>query len=114
MGKRKGGGLTGLSRFLLESFKNDPTSQSVPPEPVVHDSQHPDAGILHGSEQNEENRLTKRRKTKDLSSATDPQTQVEVGQWIKKYEATGLVPHYTEASQVPDHLRKCGSSMNHI
>lgn len=115
MGKRKAGGFTGLSRFLLESFKNDPTSQPIPPEPVVQDSQHPGAGILHGSEQNEENRPSKRCKTRDLSSTTDPQMQDgEAGQWIKKYEATGLVPHYTEASQVPDHLQKCGCFMNYI
>ena len=29
------------------------------------------------------------------------------GQWIKKYDATGLAPHYTSVDQVPEHLQKC-------
>lgn len=26
---------------------------------------------------------------------------------LEKYDATGLVPHYTNAKQVPEHLQKC-------
>ena len=26
---------------------------------------------------------------------------------LEKYDATGLVPHYTNAKQVPGHLQKC-------
>ena len=111
MGKRKGGGLTGLSRFVLESFKDDLTSPPIPPEPAVQDSQHPAAS----TELSVENRPLKRRRTKGSNSISDPQTQSdEAGQWIEKYDATGLVPHYTEASQVPDHLQKCGSFIDHV
>jgi trimethylguanosine synthase len=111
MGKRKGGGLTGVSRFVLESFKNDPASQPILPEPVVQDSQHPGDGAPHEYEQHVENRPSKRRKTKPSNTVPDSQTQnKETGQWIEKYDATGLVPHYTETSQVPDHLQKCASS----
>ena len=28
-------------------------------------------------------------------------------QWIEKYDATGLAPHYTSVDQVPEHLQKC-------
>jgi hypothetical protein len=102
MGKRKGGGLSGLSRFVLESFKNDQNPQPSLPEPVVQNSQDP------VSEQNIEHRPTKRRKTRESNTDPDPSTQIEeAGQWVEKYDATGLVPHYTKASQVPDHLKKC-------
>ena len=105
MGKRKGGGLTGLSRFVLESLKDRPTSQPISPEP--EGSQHPGAGILHRSELSVENRPAKRRKTK--GSIRHPQTRSEeAGPWIEKYDATGLVPHYAKSSEVPDHLQKCG------
>lgn len=106
MGKRKGG-LTGLSRFVLESFRNDPASQStgsIPPnveEPKLSPRK---------PEQTDEIRPTKRRKMQ-----TDGVTTTDVGdvpwtaQWVEKYDATGLVPHYTNASEVPEHLKKCAS-----
>jgi len=28
-------------------------------------------------------------------------------QWIERYDATGLAPHYTSVDQVPEHLQKC-------
>jgi trimethylguanosine synthase len=117
MGKRKGGGLTGLSRFVLESFKNDhPTPQATPPERVAQDSQHPPT-TPPPPEQNTENRPSKRRKTNDTAivQENDQQEQhEEVRQWIQKYDATGLVPHYTDASQVPDRLQKCVSPIDLI
>jgi len=111
MGKRKGGGLTGLSRFVLESFKNDPASQPLPPESTVQDLQYPTVETLHASKQDPGNHPPKRRKTK--SSNAEPEFERTEG-WIKKYDATGLVPHYTNISQVPDHLRKCVSSIDLI
>ena len=29
----------------------------------------------------------------------------------EKYDATGLVPHYTDPAEVPDRLRKCNSKL---
>jgi trimethylguanosine synthase len=141
MGKRKAGGLTGVSRFLLQSSKTEPESQpKVAPEQLVQDSQYSSADALPGSE---EDRPSKQQEIKDLSTAQDPQTQgsqystadalprpeerpskrqktkgssilrdaqtqsMEEGGWIEKYSASGLVPYYTDASQVPDYLRKC-------
>lgn len=107
MGKRKGGGLSGLSRFVLESFKNEPESQPIQPEHVAQDSQHPDDSTVSVFQEHPESRSSKRRKTKGSNAVPEPQTQTEeTGQWIEKYDATGLVPHYTKASQVPDHLKK--------
>ena len=30
---------------------------------------------------------------------------------LERYDATGLVPHYTNAKQVPEHLQKCESKL---
>lgn len=115
MGKRKGGGLSGLSRFVLESFKNEPESRPIQPEHVAQDSQHPDDSTVSVFQEHPESRSSKRRKTKGSNALLEPQTQTEeTGRWIEKYDATGLVPHYTKASQVPDHLKKCMSFVNLI
>lgn len=87
MGKRSSG-LAGLARFVQE-LKSDP---DAPKSLKTNDSaQEPP---------------TKKRKTTSNSGAAvvewkDP--------WVKKYEATGLVPHYTHASEVPEHLQKCNN-----
>ncbi|KAF9458898.1 RNA cap guanine-N2 methyltransferase-domain-containing protein [Collybia nuda] len=107
MGKRKGG-LTGLSRFVLEAFKNDSASQptSDPNQPKASEP-------LDKPENRDENRPTKRRKTqKDGNEKTDMDDEAWSSQWVEKYDATGLVPHYTNASEVPDHLKKYFSQRN--
>lgn len=104
MGKRKGGGLTGVSRFLLESLKTEPESQPITPEQPVQGSQHSGADTSPGPE---EDRPLKRQKTEGSSTARHPQTQSTKAGWIEKYSASGLVPHHTDGSQVPDYLRKC-------
>lgn len=49
---------------------------------------------------------SKRRKGNDglaLMAEKEPPKDT----WVKKYEAGGLVAHYTDISQVPEHLHKC-------
>ena len=91
MGKRNGG-LTGLSRFVLESFNNDPASH---PSDI-------------------DDRPVKKRKTTNEETVKESSHQKAWSepQWIQKYDATGLVPHYTHPSQVPLHLQKC--SLPHL
>ncbi|KAJ7460665.1 Tgs1 protein [Mycena latifolia] len=84
MGKRRGG-LSGLSRFLQQTFKGEEVSEQ--PE-----SDLPPA---------------KKRKTNENGVATvSLPVEYSDSQWVEKYDATGLVPHYTHASEVPDHLKK--------
>ena len=33
--------------------------------------------------------------------------KLEASYWVERYNATGLVTHFTDASQVPEHLQKC-------
>ncbi|KAF8880238.1 RNA cap guanine-N2 methyltransferase-domain-containing protein [Gymnopilus junonius] len=51
----------------------------------------------------------KRRKANDGSAVVQELTSTQresSGAWISKYDASELVPHYTDASQVPEHLKK--------
>ncbi|KAF7356919.1 Tgs1 protein [Mycena venus] len=80
MGKRRGG-VSGLARFLQTS--NEENAAEIP-EPDV--------------------RPAKKRKTTENGFV--PLENVSDSQWIQNYDATGMVPHYTDRSQVPEHLQK--------
>ncbi|KAK2467190.1 hypothetical protein APHAL10511_000739 [Amanita phalloides] len=75
MGKRKRGGLTGLSGFVRKAFQE--TSQS---QTTVSVNESPTE-----STKNDDGRQS---------------------HFVQKYDATGLVPHYSDPSQVPAHLQK--------
>lgn len=103
MGKAKRkGGLAGVSRFVFESMKSESASSDAPntsskatPALERHDINHEDRDMP-----------SKRRKGNDglaLVAETEPLKDT----WVKKYEAAGLVAHYTDISQVPEHLHKC-------
>jgi len=95
MGKAKRkGGLSGVSRFVFESMKSDSSN------PETANS---DLSTKHYDAERTVDRPAKRRKGNDGSSVLE-ETQVK---WVEKYDATGLVPHYAHASQVPEHLQKC-------
>ncbi|KAJ6561231.1 Tgs1 protein [Mycena vulgaris] len=84
MGKRRGG-LSGLSHFLQQAFTGE--EPSAQPE-----SDLPPA---------------KKRKTSENGvAAVNLPAEFSDSQWVQKYDATGLVPHYKHASEVPDHLQK--------
>lgn len=97
MVKRKGG-LSGLSRFVLDAFKQDTPSGQRVSDPVVECAE-------PAVDKPEDDRPVKRRKTENITDV--PEEQSWQGKWIEKYDATGLVPHCTHASQVPEHLKKC-------
>lgn len=79
---------TGVSRFL-DAFETDTGSPSS--------YQTPDSTA---KETDDETRPTKKRKT----STPNP---LPPDSAYKSYDATGLVPFYTESSQVPEDLQKC-------
>jgi len=95
-GKRKGG-LSGLSKFVLESFKStssDTTSKE-------------NFSLAHNDEL-QENRPAKKRKGNHGIPVIDSTEPADLN-WVDKYDATGLVPHCTHRSQVQAHLQKCMS-----
>ena len=99
-GKRRGG-LSGVSKFVLESMKpssSDTTSNLSKENPSL-----------------EQNRPTKRRKANNgVPMPVIDQTELAPLKWVDKYDATGLVPYYTHASQVPTHLQKCMFSLHYF
>ncbi|KAF5379482.1 hypothetical protein D9615_006637 [Tricholomella constricta] len=95
MGKRRGG-LSGLSQFVLDAFKQNPAAA-------------PDDEKLSLKVEDFEGRRAKRQK---VAPTEQDGEEGRVGQWVEKYDATGLVPYYTHASQVPEHLKKYFSQRN--
>ena len=91
-GKRSKGGLSGVSKFVLESMKptSSDTTSKENPSPTA------------------QNRPVKRRKGNNGIPTID-QTEPAASKWVDNYDATGLVPHYTHHSQLPTHLQKCMS-----
>ena len=103
MGKSKRkGGLSGVSRFVFESMRSDPSN----PKTATSSSNQ------NANTEPPVDRPAKRRKGNDGASVLEEKQAIEV-KWIEKYDSTGLVPHYTHASQVPEHLKKCALVLNH-
>ncbi|KAI0343309.1 S-adenosyl-L-methionine-dependent methyltransferase [Trametopsis cervina] len=104
MGKRHST-FSGLSRFVAEAF--GPTSQTTPSdlatktEPQHEASQHTTKKKTRSASQLEDN---------DPSTSAQPLQKKRktglLGPGYEEYDATGLVPYYTDASEVPEHLRK--------
>ncbi|KAJ6581158.1 RNA cap guanine-N2 methyltransferase-domain-containing protein [Mycena capillaripes] len=83
MGKRRGA-LSGLARFLPQANEEDLVDS---PESEV--------------------RPAKKRKTGNNAASTSlPPPEYSEPRWVESYDATGLVPHYKRASEVPEHLKK--------
>lgn len=95
MGKAKRkGGLTGVSRFVFETMGSISETS-----PMV-------ALTLQKTSEDTDNqpRPSKRRKTDDNSSLRESDVHAKS---VKRYDASGLVPHYAHISEVPEHLHKC-------
>ncbi|KAF8075334.1 RNA cap guanine-N2 methyltransferase-domain-containing protein [Lyophyllum atratum] len=90
MGKRRGG-LSGLASFVRHALKEEPPSATTagPKTPLE------DAGP--------EDRPAKRQK---ITTTTREGAEEWIEKWVAKYDATGLVPHYTHAAEVPEQLKK--------
>ncbi|KAG6909505.1 hypothetical protein DXG01_017062 [Tephrocybe rancida] len=90
MGKRKPrGGLSGLSQFVLDAFKNETVTIGGGPAQGVPETEH---------------RPPKRQKKGPVEGQQE-QGQV-ASSWVEKYDASGLVQHYTHPSEVPKDLQK--------
>ncbi|KAF9038502.1 Tgs1 protein [Panaeolus papilionaceus] len=89
MGKAKvRGGMTGIAKFVFESL---PSADTTPSTTVKFQETKVDRKPP-----------AKRRKGND-GGAVDFDTPKN---WVQSYDATGLAPQYTQASDVPDHLQK--------
>ncbi|KAG6810473.1 hypothetical protein H0H92_011708 [Tricholoma furcatifolium] len=88
MGKRKArGGLSGLSKFIVALNEATTLSPTKHEEPVIEVEDRP---------------LKRQKASPNDTSKKDGHWPL----WIKKYEASGVVPHYTDASEVPEGLQK--------
>lgn len=74
------------------------------------------------SQDNENGQPSKKLKTNDGASVVTAENEVDSNPpqgkeivkrdtdgslWITQYDATGLVPHYSDEVQVPEYLKKC-------
>lgn len=103
---RKRQSLAGLSRFVSEAFGQPTTGGGQTREDV------PEASPASTS------RRVSQRDPADLEvtgtevAATKKRKIGLLGPGHGQYDATGLVPFYTELSEVPEHLQKCKSPRN--
>lgn len=97
-GKRKGGGgMSGVSRFVLASMT------ATPPDSNQGTGNSGKAAEIEV--QADQERSLKKQKVADVSYATPD--RLHISSTTAKYDASGLVPHYSREEEVPDHLRKC-------
>ncbi|KAK0223398.1 Tgs1 protein [Armillaria fumosa] len=104
MGKsrKRSAPFTGLSRFLEASFDQVSTEVNVLPTPAF-------SGSSNDAEVETAEPPLKKHKPDQRPASVTPKVfpQNDFGpHWIQKYDATGLVEHYTDLSQVPEHLKK--------
>ncbi|KAF8624141.1 hypothetical protein AX17_007204 [Amanita inopinata Kibby_2008] len=127
MGKRKYGGLTGLSGFVSKAFGSE--TQTTASSDVTNASTQSTAttgtttvtnladgpsladqlvssGDVLTTAATAKSRSRKRRKVDDGERYENGQDRSPNQRWVDKYDATGLVPHYTDISEVPEHLQK--------
>ncbi|KAI0642014.1 RNA cap guanine-N2 methyltransferase-domain-containing protein [Trametes meyenii] len=104
MGKRKNN-ISGLSRFLLEAKREESTTQSDPT------SGHERHSTISSFENMGDTPISQQNGVPPDASESRPAKKPRLqtgllGEGLEKYDATGLVPFYTEASQVPENLQK--------
>ena len=99
--KRKGG-MSGIAKFVVMTQQ---TSSEVVP---VEKAQAKDEEILQVLDESRAPNEDGEPRTKKRNMNATPATGLtEATGWIEKYDASGLVPHYSHVDQVPEHLRKC-------
>lgn len=104
MGKsrKRSAPFTGLSRFLEASFDQASTEVNALPTPAC-------SGSSNDAEVETAEPPLKKHKPDQRPASVTPRvsSQNDFGpHWVQKYDATGLVEHYTDLSQVPEHLKK--------
>lgn len=96
---RKQSRLSGLSFFVQEAFGQPTNGLNTQPTTEASSTSVVAAGVVRKASEvdaeDENTQPTKKRKVGLLGAGNE------------KYDATGLVPHYTDPSEVPEHLRKC-------
>ncbi|KAK0469601.1 Tgs1 protein [Desarmillaria tabescens] len=106
MGKtrKRSAPFTGLSRFLQTSFDQVPTEVNVLPTPACSGSSNDRDAEVETAEP-----PLKKFKPDRGPAIVTPRLSLQNDfdhHWVEKYDATGLVEHYTDLSQVPEHLKK--------
>lgn len=110
MGKRKSNisGLSGLARHVFDTPGPAPSSASTSQNGHTAEPSTRDLSEAHKDDVSETQRHSDALDTRPKKKAK-LQTGL-LGPGLERYDATGLVPFYTDASQVPEHLEKCTSS----
>ncbi|TEB39893.1 S-adenosyl-L-methionine-dependent methyltransferase [Coprinellus micaceus] len=114
MGKNKNkrkAGISGLARFVLESFNTDNTAASSSIEPIQGSNSQSSAPPSAKKQKVDDGMSvpTLAEPTQDGGALSAPAVQAsssKIAAPRKAYNASGLVPHYENASQVPEHLQK--------
>lgn len=103
MGKRRSkAGLSGLSQFVAVLHQDQTQTQTQPaPRPLTVQKLDQDnsSGVEHREDECGE--------SVEMSSAGFRAIQTEISITASRYDMTGLVPFFSEISQVPEHLKKC-------
>ncbi|KAI0741312.1 S-adenosyl-L-methionine-dependent methyltransferase [Daedaleopsis nitida] len=102
MGKRKGN-ITGLARYLFDTAESSHgttinTSLSISSDDTVHPR-------LPNTDED----MDTQRDLDELDDRPKKKAKIQTGLLglnLEKYDATGLVPFYTDAEEVPEHLQK--------
>lgn len=101
---RKRQNLAGLSRFVSEAFGSPTTGGGQTREDG------PEASPASASRKVSQRDSADLEVTATLEVAATKKRKIGLlDPGHEKYDATGLVPFYTEVSEVPEHLRKCKS-----
>lgn len=118
MGKNKNkrkAGISGLARFVLESFNTDNAAASSSTETIQGSPAPPSAKKQKLDDETSKPILAEPAQDggsmqSSSSPSLGPSSRSKTVATRKRYDASGIVPHYEEASAVPEHLQKCMSS----
>ena len=121
MAKKKKGGLTGVSAFAMKEFFSSGDGSKAP------GTSREDSAREEFDESIADIHASKKRRLNDIVGApekfsdglasgangawttTEREQEQRPAGWVQKYDARGLVSHYTTAEEVPEHLQKCTS-----
>ncbi|TFK48368.1 S-adenosyl-L-methionine-dependent methyltransferase [Heliocybe sulcata] len=103
MGKKRG--LTGLSFFAKEAFGNQSQSQSQSPSLKQSQSSEPSKDIFLPAQRDQNPQFHELQYESTSPSAKRRKVGL-LGPGQGRYDATGLVPFYTNEDEVPEDLRK--------
>jgi hypothetical protein len=103
MGKRSAPAFAGLSHFVKQAFGEQPAQPPYRDAPVDPVPPPADFGQLPDEPELPVAFTSRKRQKTGLKKVTEP-TEIPLD---PKYNASGLVPHYRSALEVPEDLQKC-------